>query len=262
METIQSADGTTIAFDRYGDGPALILVVGAFCDRSAPRPLAELLAPHFTVYAYDRRGRGSSTDTAPYSVDREIDDLGAVITAAGGSAMVFGHSSGAVLTLEAAARGMPITRLVAYEPPYIVGDSRPRPVGLAARTRELVTAGHRGEAIKLFFVEGLEVPAEAVTMTGPEWPALEALAHTLPYDLTICGDQWIPAGRMAKISVPAHILGGGDSPAWFQETVRAVAAAVPGARHTLLEGQTHGAADDVLAPALVELFADRGTSVG
>lgn len=255
METVQSADGTTIAFDRSGDGPALILVLGAFCDRSVAESLAALLAPNFTVYAYDRRGRGSSTDIAPYSVDREIEDLGALITAAGGSALVFGHSSGAVLALEAAARGLPIAKLAVYEPPYIVDDSRPRPVDLEGRVRELITSGHRGEAIKLFFVEALETPAEAVTMTGPEWPALEAIAHTLPYDLAICGDQRIPADRMAKISVPTHVLGGGESPAWARNTVHAVAAAIPNAQHILLEGQTHGAAADVLAPVLVKFFS-------
>jgi hypothetical protein len=121
--------------------------------------------------------------------------------------------------------------------------------------RELVTAGQRGEAIKLFFVEALEMPAEAVTMTGPESPALEAIAHTLPYDLAMCGDQRLPAGRLAKISVPAHVLGGGDSPAWARNSVHAVAAAVPGARDTLLGGQTHGAAADVLAPVLVTFFS-------
>ena len=256
MELVHSSDGTTIAFDRSGDGPGLILVFGAFGDRLTATTLAGVLATDFTVYSYDRRGRGSSGDTAPYSVEREIEDLDAVISAAGGSAFVFGHSSGAVLALESAARGLPITRLAVYEPPYIVDDSRSRPVDLAGRVSELIASGRQGDAIKIFLVEGVEMPDEVAARieAAPTWAGMKAIAHTLPYDLAICGDQTMPAERMAQIRIPTLAIDGGNSPEWARNTVRAVAAALPDARRISLEGQTHGAADDVLAPVLVDFF--------
>ena len=256
METVQSADGTTIAFDRCGHGPALILVLGAFCDRSSPRTLADLLAPHFSVYAYDRRGRGASGDSAPYAVEREIEDLAALLAASGGPALVFGHSSGAVIALEAAARSLPIAKLAVYEPPYIVDDTRHRPLGLENRVRQLIVDGRRSDAIEAFLTEGPEVPLDAVAMMkeSPGWPAMEAIAHTLPYDLAVCADQTLPVDRFAKIQAPTLALSGGDSPAWARNSVAAVAAAIPNARQLSLAGQTHGAADDVLAPVLVDFF--------
>src|ERR671933_2647108 len=142
MRKVRSKDGTTIAFDQPGDGPSIILVGGAMSTRSASVPLAALLAPHFTVFAYDRRGRGDSGDRGPYAVEREVDDLDALLTAAGGSAFVFGHSSGAALALEAAARGLTITKLALYEPPFMVGDGGPRPpADHATQLAELVSAG-------------------------------------------------------------------------------------------------------------------------
>ena len=252
METTLSADGTSIAFDREGAGPSLVVVVGAFCDRSTSVGLAALLAPQFTVLRYDRRGRGASGDTAPYAVEREIEDLDAVVAAAGGSALVFGHSSGAVLALEAAAGGLPVTKMVVYEPPYIVEGTRARPDGLAERVGELLADGRRSEAAELFLLEGPESPEEVVTrMKGaPVWSRFEALAHTLPYDLALVGDQRVPAGRLAAIDVPTLVLGGADSPKWAGDAVDAVAEAIPVSEHRLLEGQTHNAADEVLAPVL------------
>jgi pimeloyl-ACP methyl ester carboxylesterase len=256
MQTVRSADGTAIAYDRYGDGPPLVLVGGAFCDRTAPRTLAEALAARFTVYAYDRRGRGDSGDTQPYTVQREVEDLDAVITAAGGSARVFGHSSGAVLALTAAAWGLPIPRLAVYEPPFIVECTRPRPMDLAARTRELIGAGRTADAVRLFLVEGVQVPVEAAAMIehDPAWPGMAAVAHTLPYDLEICADYWLPTDLLGKIPAPTLVLGGGNSPEWFHIAMRAVTEAIPDARHVTLEGQDHGAADDVLAPVLTDFL--------
>jgi pimeloyl-ACP methyl ester carboxylesterase len=255
-KTVRSADGTTLAFDRYGDGPPLILVVGAFCDRSSPRTLAEVLGRDLAVFTYDRRGRGASGDTPPYAVEREIEDLDAVIREAGGAAFVFGHSSGAVLALEAAARGLPISKLAVYEPPYIVDDTRARPDKLVERVRALIGSGQRREAMRLFLAEGPQVPAEGITAmeASPGWSHMEALADTLPYDLAICGDQFMPGARLADIHVPTLGLSGGASPAWARNAVDAVVAAIPGAQHVSLEGQTHGAADDVLAPVLVRFF--------
>ena len=255
QETVQSKDGTTIAFDHIGSGPPLILVLGAFCDRSAARTLAETLAGDFAVFAYDRRGRGDSGDTPPYSVERELEDLAALISEAGGAPFLFGHSSGAVLALEAAAAGLPMSRLVVYEPPYIVDDTRVRPDWLRERVDALLASGKRGAAIKLFLAEGPQVPSGAIAAmeAGPGWSAMEAMVDTLPYDLAICGDQAIP-GRIATIEVPTLALGGGKSPEWARNAVDAVAAVIPGARHASLEGQTHGVADDVIAPVLVQFF--------
>jgi pimeloyl-ACP methyl ester carboxylesterase len=258
METVTSADGTTIAFDTTGGGPALVLVVGAFCDRHTTNSLAKRLAPDFTVYEYDRRGRGDSGDTSPYAVGREVDDLRAVVDATGGAPFVFGHSSGAVLALEAAARAVPMGKLVAYEPPYIVEGTRERPgADLADRLATLVAGGSRADAARLFLTEAVQVPPQAVAMIdqSPDWPAMVALAHTLQYDIEVCDDNEIRPERLGNISAPTLVLGGENSPDWFHTTVRATAAAIPGARHEFLAGQDHGAADDVLAPVLIDFYS-------
>jgi pimeloyl-ACP methyl ester carboxylesterase len=259
MDTVCSADGTTIAFDRTGNGPALVLVMGAFCDRQTTRSLTKVLASVFTIYEYDRRGRGASGDAAPYAVAREIEDLAAVVDLAGGSPFVFGHSSGAVLALESAARGVPMTKLAVYEPPYIVDEGRER-LGpdFADRLAALVTAGDRGDAAKLFLTEAIQVPPDILAMTesGPDWPAMTEIAHTLAYDVALCDGNEMPVDFLATIHVPTLVLGGGNSPAWFHHTVRAVAAAIPNAQHQFLDGQDHGAADDVLAPVLIDFARD------
>lgn len=258
-QRVRSADGTMIAFERTGQGPALALVTGALTDRTVTRSVAAALAPRFTVYAYDRRGRGSSDDTAPYSVEREVEDLGAVIGAAGGSAFVFGHSSGAVLALEAAARGLAITKLAAYEPPYLTDASRRRPADdLASQLATLVASGQRAETIKLFWAEGPGFDAKTIALmeASPMWPGLLALAHTVPYDVAVCGPGLrMPADRMAAIRIPVLLLDGGLSADWAHHTMRALAAAIPGARRITLSGQGHGAADDVLVPVLTKFFS-------
>jgi pimeloyl-ACP methyl ester carboxylesterase len=217
------------------------------------------LASDFTVYEYDRRGRGSSGDTPPYSVRREIKDLDALITHAGGSARVYGHSSGGVLALAAAAESRPITKLAVYEPPFIVDDTRIRPpADLADRLTELVASGHREDAVKLFWSEAVQMPPDVIAMleASPMWPTAKALAHTIPYDLTICGPgNRMPADQMASIPIPTLALDGGASPEWARNAVRAVAAAVPGAHQTTLDGQAHRAADAVLAPVLLKFFS-------
>ncbi|HVB94233.1 MAG TPA: alpha/beta hydrolase [Acidimicrobiales bacterium] len=258
MEQTKSADGTTIAFDRSGEGPALILVSGALSDGSTGIPLADRLAPTFTVYRYDRRGRGSSGDTSPYAAEREIEDLGAVIAEAGGSARVFGHSSGAALALEAAARKLPIAKLAVYEPPYVLGSDRPLPApDLAARLHDLVSTGQRGEAVTLFMVEGVGMPPEmaAGMASSPVWPPMEALAHTIPYDVAIVANYAVPAERLATIRIPTLAIDGGASPDWARHAVREVASIIPGARHLTLGGQTHIADVQVLAPVLAEFLS-------
>jgi pimeloyl-ACP methyl ester carboxylesterase len=259
METTRSADGTIIAYDRTGEGPPLIVVLGAFCDRKTFVPPADL-AGRFTVYTYDRRGRGDSGDTPPYSPDREVSDLAAVAEAAAGSPVfVFGHSSGAALALRAAAQGLPAGAVAAYEAPYVIPGTREVAQDPAGRIRDLVAAGRRGDAVRYWMTDVIRVPAQVVTMMqeSPTWPGLEALAHTLPYDLALTGDQGVPRD-LAKITVPVLVLSGQNSPDWFHRTVQETAAAIGGARLLMLEGQDHGAPPEVLSPVLTEFFLGTG----
>ena len=222
MDTVCSKDGTTIAFDRSGAGPALILVGGALQHRAIdPRiaHLAEFLAPHFTVFHYDRRGRGDSGDMQPYAAEREVDDLAALITEAGGSAFVFGMSSGAALALEAARRGLAISKLALYEPPFIVDDSRPPvPKDYVSQLDALVASGRRGDAVAYFLTTGVGVPADIVAAMRqqPFWPAFEAVAHTLAYDGRVLGDTQsgsrAPLARWATVTVPTLVIDGGQTP--------------------------------------------------
>jgi len=259
METTKSADATIIAYDRSGDGPPLIVVVGAFCDRKS-FVLPDGLTSRFTVYTYDRRGRGDSGDTQPYSPGLEIADLAAVIEAAaagsGGRAFVFGHSSGAALALRAVAAGVPVAAVVAYEAPFVIPGTREQPENPSARIRELVEAGRRGDAVRFWMTDVIQLDAQVVTMIerSPMWPGLEALAHTLPYDLALTGDQGIPVEVLAAITVPVLVLGGANSPDWFRRTVRETTAAIPGARLVVLDGQDHGAPPEVITPVLTEFF--------
>jgi pimeloyl-ACP methyl ester carboxylesterase len=270
MNTVQSSDGTAIAFDRLGDGPPVILVDGALCYRRSggSRTLAARLAPHFTVYAYDRRGRGESGDTAPYAVEREVEDIQALIEDAGGSAYLYGISSGAVLALEAANRGSGVEKLVLYEPPFIVDDSRP-PVGpdYVTKLNEVLAADRRGDAVRLFLRE-VGVPGIALALMRfiPAWSKLKAVAHTLPYDFAILdglqAGEPLPDSRWDAVTIPALVLVGGKSPEWFHHGTQALAAALANARHRVLEGQTHMVKTDALAPALEEfLTSDDGLSV-
>src|SRR5215831_7071335 len=182
MKTVYSKDGTAITYDQLGNGLPVILVCGGSVDRMSNAALAELLAKHFTVYNYDRRGRGASGDKAPYAVQREVEDIDAVISAAGGSAFLFGSSSGAALALEAAASGLAVKKLALWEPPFIVDDSRPRPPADTAKIyTDFVSAGRRGDAVEFFMTKVVGLPPEfaANARTQPWWSAQEALAHTL-----------------------------------------------------------------------------------
>jgi pimeloyl-ACP methyl ester carboxylesterase len=265
MNTVQSKDGTQIAFDRSGEGPAVILVDGALCTRTqGPMPtLVPLLARRFTVYTYDRRGRGDSGDTAPYAVEREIEDLDAVIAEAGGSAHVYGISSGAALALEAAEHGLNIEKLALYEAPFVVDGTRtPAPKDFVDQMDTLLAQGRRAAAVKLFMRRGADVPSFIVAMMGlmPAWPKLKAVAHTLPYDLTVVGDRMsgnpLPADRWARVTAPTLVVAGGKSPEWMRNAMHALAVAVPGAGHITLEGQTHIVKAAALAPVLTDFFAD------
>ncbi|HYU58473.1 MAG TPA: alpha/beta hydrolase [Actinomycetota bacterium] len=257
METVTSKDGTAIAFDRSGEGPPVVLVSGGSVDRRSNAPLAERLASDFTAFNYDRRGRGPSGDTPPYAVQREIEDIDAVIGAAGGSAHLYGSSSGAALALEAAAAGLAITKLALWEPPWSVDESRPRPPGDTAKVfTELVEAGRRDDAVEHFMAKVVGLPPEFVAgaRQSPFWGDTVALAHTLAYDATIMGDYVFPRERLGGVTVPTLVLDGGASFGFMGETARLIADTLPNGQHRTLEGQDHNVDPSVLAPALAEFF--------
>lgn len=260
MDKVISKDGTPIAYEKLGAGPALILVDGAMCSRKfGPMPkLAPLLAQHFTVFMYDRRGRGDSGDTQPYAKEREIEDLDALIQAAGGSAFVVGLSSGGGLALEAAASGLKIQKLVAYEPPYIANhDPSHAKADHEAQLKQRLAEGQRGQALKYFMRDMVGVPGFAVFMTRlmpGVWKKLEAVAHTLPYDARIMGDFTVPTARLASIQVPSLILYGGKTNAKLKHAAETVASTVPRAQRRTLDGQTHNVDPKVLTPAVAEFF--------
>lgn len=240
METFESSDGTVIAFERTGSGPDLVLVGGALSDRSSDRDLAYRLAPIFTVYWYDRRGRGGSGDSPPYSRDLEVEDLEALILHIGGVASVFGRSTGGALALLAVADGVAVSKLAVYEPPYIVDDSRPQPShDLPARIRGMLASGRPGDAVDRYLVEEAAVsPAMVARMrAGPGWTAMEGLASTITHDLAIIGDGSTP-DRLGTIRVPTLILDGVASPVWLRHAARAAAALVPGAQYVTLDSPT------------------------
>jgi pimeloyl-ACP methyl ester carboxylesterase len=264
MNTVRSADGTTIAFTKAGQGPPLILVDGALCSRSfGPMPkLAAQLAPHFTVYTYDRRGRGASGDTVPYAPDREVDDLEALTAVASESGAVFVHgtSSGSALALEAAKRIPAIAKLAVYEPPFIVDGTRPPiPDDYLSRLRQLVAEGRRGDAVKMFMrVVGTPAFFTAVLPLTPVWSKLKAAAPTLPYDIAIVADHQrgkpLTAAEWAEVKVPTLVAAGGKSPAWMTNGTRALADVLPDARYQTLPGQNHMVKPQAIAPALTEYF--------
>jgi pimeloyl-ACP methyl ester carboxylesterase len=259
MSHVTSKDGTPIAYDQAGQGSPLILVDGALCSRAfGPMPkLAKLLARDFTVYLYDRRGRGDSGDTVPYAKDREIEDLAALIAAAGGAAALVGLSSGAALALEAAAAELPVTRVVAYEPPYIEPDGETRGRAHQARLQELVAAGDRGGAVKYFMRDMVRVPAPFVFMMRLMrgiWRKLEAVAHTLPYDAAVMGDFTVPGNRLGAVRVPTLVVHGAKTDARLKRAASGVTGAISGAQGKTLAGQNHNVSAAALAPAVVEFL--------
>jgi pimeloyl-ACP methyl ester carboxylesterase len=257
MNTVTSRDGTRIAFDQLGEGPPVILVCGGSVDRTSNAPLAALLAEHFTVFNYDRRGRGDSGDTAPYAVAREVEDIDAVIGVAGRPAGLYGTSSGAALALEATASGLAISRLALWEPPYILEGSRPRPPKDTAQTfTDLVAAGRRADAVEHFMAKVVGLPPEFVAFarSQPWWAAQEAIAHTLAYDAAVMDDYSLPSERAALVTTPTLVLAGGASFPFIIETAQALARALPNAQQRMLEGQEHNVAPEAIVPALVEFF--------
>lgn len=259
MEHVTSADGTIIAFERGGSGPALVVVNGALSVGTTSNALGAFLEGHLTLVRYDRRGRGSSGDAAAYVPEREIEDLAAVLAAVAepGAACVFGHSSGAILSLEAAMRGLPMRRLAVNEPPYIVEGTRPRPpLEIADELRARIAAGDREGALRHFLVDqvGLPVPAVEQMRGSPIWPQMLAIAHTAAYDSALTVRSEIPVERLAALSMPVLVLRGGASFPWIGETARRVSEALPDAELVTLPGQPHSPAPEVLAPELLRFF--------
>jgi len=257
METVKSRDGTEIAFDRVGQGPPVVLVSGGSVDRMSNAGLAQELASDLTVLYYDRRGRGPSGDTQPYAIDREIEDIGAVIEAAGGEAGIYGSSSGAVLAMLAAAAGLSIPKVAMWEPPYIPeGWPRP-PEDQVEQYETMVAEGRRGDAVEFFMSKVVGLPPEFVAgaREQPFWAATEALAHTLAYDARIMGDYRIPTDRVANVKAETLVVAGGADMPFMRETAQALADALPSGSVRFLDGQGHNVDNSVLAPVLKDFFA-------
>jgi pimeloyl-ACP methyl ester carboxylesterase len=263
MTRATSADGTLIAYERLGHGPPLIVIGGATCDRARMRPVCEELARGLTVFNYDRRGRGDSGDTRPYAVEREVEDVAALVELAGGSASVYGHSSGAGLALEAAAQGLPIDKLILHEPPYSPDQEEHRREAreYGEQLRADLQEGRHGDAVELFLTV-VGVPPEMVAemrRSDSGWAGLEALAPKLAYDSEVMGDVsrggTLPAELAGRVTVPTLVLVGGASPDWMIDIGRQVAEAVPGGEHRVLEGQEHVVPPEILAPVVKAFVA-------
>ena len=256
MDTAKSADGTTIAYEKTGEGPALVVSVGAFCTRATFVPPGDLAAK-FTVYTYDRRGRGDSGDTLPYRPEREYEDLAAVCAATGEPhPYVFGHSSGAAIALRATGTGaIAPAAIAAYEAPFTNEDAPPVPDDPAGHIRDLVAADRRDEAVLYWMRDIIHLPAEAVAgMKDQPWvKALEPLTSTLPYDIAVT-DGGIPFAELARIHVPVLIIGGSNSPAWFRRSVADQASAIPGATLTTIDGYDHNAPPEILSPVMTQFY--------
>jgi pimeloyl-ACP methyl ester carboxylesterase len=254
VNRVTSSDGTSIAFEPAGAGPALIVVdaAGNYRDFRPLRAPVERLAADFTVYVYDRRGRGASTDTLPYAVEREIDDLAALIAEAGGSANVYAMSSGCLLALHAAASGLAIPRLVLFEPPIEPNEAPTGESDFTTELAELVAAGRRRDAVE-FFHRGIGVPEEVMAqMTPPVWAALEAVAHTLVYDCKLSDAMSLRLVR--SVTVPTLVVDSQGSSGELTGMAATVVEALPNSTHRSLAGAWHGVPDQPLAPVLTEFF--------
>jgi pimeloyl-ACP methyl ester carboxylesterase len=270
MKTVNSKDGTTIAFDEIGKGPVIILVDGALQYRAFDQGMAQLgdlLAEHFTVIHYDRRGRGDSTDMQPYpsepesALEREIEDIEALIDDAGGSAFLYGISSGAALAMEAAIKlGNKVKKLAMYEAPYNDDETAQQAwKQYVERLGELLAAGRKGDAVALFMML-VGAPADQVEgmRQHPMWPLWESVAPSLAYDhiADLGEDAAVPTNRAVRVTVPTLIMNGSESFPFMHGTAKTLAKAIPHGQHRTLEGQTHEVASEALAPMLIEFFKE------
>jgi pimeloyl-ACP methyl ester carboxylesterase len=257
MSKVTSKDGTTIAYSKWGSGPAIVLVDGAFCFRqNGPTPkLAPELAKHFTVYAYDRRGRGESADTPPYAVEREIEDLEAVVAEAGETPYVFGQSSGGALILRALAHGLTVKKVFLYEVPCVAVDasSAQPPKAALLDVAALIADGRRSDAVTYFMTKVFGAPGIAITLmrliARSSWKRNESVAQTLPYDLELMGDWGVPPA-VTEVTVPTMVMSGEKAPRKLRVAADALAAAIPDAQRAVLPGQSHNVKATALAPAI------------
>ncbi|HEY7736777.1 MAG TPA: alpha/beta hydrolase [Candidatus Limnocylindrales bacterium] len=259
LNSVTSKDGTTIAYDRLGEGPAIVLVSGGSVDRQSNAGLASVLASRFTVYNYDRRGRGPSGDTQPYAIEREIEDIDAVIQAAGGSAHLYGSSSGAALALMAA-KALPgrVRKLALWEPPFIADPNARPPRDTVQQYERMVGEGRRGDAVEYFMTQVVRLPADfaAFARTQPWWADQEKIAHTLAYDGRIMGDYSLPLETAAAVAVPTIVLAGSASMPFMSETANELAGVLPNGQARILDGQEHNVDPTVIGPALAAFLAD------
>jgi len=264
MDRVMSKDGTSIGYERDGSGPAVILVGGGAVDRSENTPLATELASWFTVYNYDRRGRGDSGDTQPYAVAREIEDIQALIDAAGGTAHLYGASSGGALALEAAAAGLPVGKLAVYEVPYSMSEpAMQRWRAYVESLQALLAEDRRSDPFELFMrTAGASDEMVASAKGSPVWARCQAIAPTLAYDAACLGDGTPPTARLATITRPTLVATGGASPdsfvggggSFFDDAADAIATAIPHAQRQVVEGQTHMVDPKTLAPIFHQFF--------
>jgi pimeloyl-ACP methyl ester carboxylesterase len=259
MNKIISKDGTPIVYDKTGAGPAIILVDGAFCSRKfGPMPkLAPFLAEHFTVFAYDRRARGDSGDTQPYSVQREIEDIAALIDLAGGSASLFGISSGAALCIKAVAGGLNIKKAALFEPPYRTDAMKHRaPADAFEQLMRITAEGRRSDAVRFYFRKVMGMPAilPFIMQFTSNWATMKANANSLPYDAAVLGNFIMPKDQIAAIHIPAMAIDSEKSPALLRKPVEEVAALLPDGQRRSLKGKIHDVPPNILAPVLVEFF--------
>ena len=257
MDHVVSADGTRIAYDRLGAGPAVLLIGSGPVDRkSGPEaPLADLLAGQFTVYNYDRRGRGDSGDTQPYATDREFEDIAALIDGAGGSVMCYGDSGGGIIALQAAARGLPITRLAVWEPPYIIPGARPAPAGYRDRQWALREQGRGGDMLELFLTEAVGMPTDMVAgmKAAPFWEDMAGRSAALAYDADMVGDFSMSQEQLKSVTVPVLVVDSASMP-WLGTACQVLAGVLPDVARVTLADQPHNVDPAALAPVLTEFF--------
>ncbi|MEP6746636.1 MAG: alpha/beta hydrolase [Bacteroidota bacterium] len=258
MNTVISKDGTSIAYNKTGSGPAIILVDGAFCSMNfGPMlKLVALLTKDFTVFAYDRRARGDSGDTKPYSVDREIDDIGALINEAGGSACLFGISSGAILCIRAVASGLNIAKLALLEPPFVGNNQGRRSENAEEQLTQLIAEGKQGAAATFYLRKVIGLPAIVafIIRLTPNWTKMKANANSLPYDAAVCGDFNIPKDKVALVVIPTIVIDSTKSPRVLRDAVQAVAEALVDGKRISLKGSIHGVPPKILVPELAAFY--------
>ena len=258
MDTAISKDGTSIAYYKNGSGPAVILVDGAFCSKDfGPMPgIAALLAENFTVISYDRRARGESGDTKPFAIEREIEDINALIEVAGGSACLFGISSGAILCVRAVAYGLNIKKLALLEPPFVGNKDNKRPADAAQQLSRMIADGEKGNAVKFYLKKVIGLPAIIVFILRltPNWPKMKAMANSLPYDAAICGNFNVPKDLVASITIPTIVIDSKQSPDILRNAVQEVATVLTNGKRLSLKGKPHDVPPKVLVPELVNFY--------